>query len=194
MKYIIMTVLIFLLFGCQQEQPEQSTAESPNQLGTIQLKNADPSLDNELKGTEKAQYLANLASQVPNVNGATALVTKRGSLVSIDVDKDLDQSSIGSIKYAVLEALEHDTQGSKAIIVADSDLYERMKGIGNKMKEGHPVEAVSEELANITSRWMPEFPVDENRSTPPDENKQIIDNQEEQNLDNIQEDQSNHHK
>ncbi|GAB2543234.1 YhcN/YlaJ family sporulation lipoprotein [Gracilibacillus alcaliphilus] len=194
MKFLIIIFTACLLFGCQQNQQDSNQAQSIDPYGVVQVKNADPSIPNDQTSQEKAQYLANLASDVPNVNGATALITNRGVLVGIDVDKDLDQSKIGSIKYAVLEALEHDPEGSEAIVVADADLYQRMQDMGTKMQEGHPIEAISEELANITGRWMPEIPVKDEPANPTDENKQIMDKQEEENLDKIQDEQSNHHK
>lgn len=194
MKYIYFLLLICFLAGCQQEQPDNQAEGTPDNTEMIQLSNADPSTQNPDGNQEKAQYLANLASSVPDVNDATALVTDRGVLVSIDVDKDLDRSHVGAVKYAVLEAIEHDPHGQRAVVVADADLSERLQGMANKIQEGQPLQAITEELANITGRWMPELPVKENQPDQKDQNKEMLDKQEQEELENIHEEQSNHHK
>lgn len=181
--------------GCQQEQPDnQAERTSDDDTEIIQLQNADPSTPNTDNNQDKAQYLANLAATVPDVNDATALVTDRGVLVSIDVNKDLDRSHVGSVKYAVLEAIEHDPNGQRAVVVADADLSERMQSMANKIQEGHPIQAITEELANITGRWMPELPIKEDQPDQEDQNKEMLDDKEQQELENIHEEQSNHHK
>ncbi|GAE91789.1 lipoprotein [Gracilibacillus boraciitolerans JCM 21714] len=115
-------------------------------------------------------------------------------MVSIDVNEDLNRSQVGSIKYSVLEALEHDPFGQKAIIIADADLHKRIQAIGNKLQEGHPIEAITEELANITGRWMPELPLNEKQTENIDQNKQMMNEEEKQELENINQEQSNHQK
>ncbi|SER97247.1 sporulation lipoprotein, YhcN/YlaJ family [Gracilibacillus ureilyticus] len=195
MKYffIFLSLIIFITAGCQQNN-NQSEQASPDNNGLVQVGNSNPEQLEPLDNQDKAQYLANLASKVPNVDNATALITNRGAIVSIDVKDDLDRSHVGSIKYSVLEALQHDPQGENAIIVADPDIYERMRGIGTKIQEGHPVEAFTEELANITGRLMPEIPVNEKQTKNIDENKKILDEQKEQELDQITDEQSNQQK
>ncbi|WP_058306986.1 YhcN/YlaJ family sporulation lipoprotein [Gracilibacillus massiliensis] len=194
MKYLIMCSLLFVLFGCQQDVQENDLSTSTDNIGAVQVKNSDPSAPDDADNQEKAQYLANLASKVPNVNDASALITNRGVIVSVDVNEDLDRTHVGSIKYSVLEALEHDPFGRKAIIVADADLHKRIQGMGNKIQDGHPIEAITEELANITGRWMPELPLNEKQSDKIDQNKQMIDEKEEQELEKINQEQSNHQK
>ncbi len=194
MKYVIMSIFLFLVMGCQQDAGNDNLSTNEEALGAVQVKNSDPSPKDDMDNQEKAQYLANLASRVPNVNDASALITNRGIIVSIDVNEDLDRTHVGSIKYSVLEALEHDPYGKRAIIVADADLHKRLQGMGNKIQEGHPIEAITEELANITGRWMPELPLNENQAENIDQNKQMMDEEEEQELEEINQEQSNHHK
>ncbi|SHM88043.1 YhcN/YlaJ family sporulation lipoprotein [Gracilibacillus kekensis] len=194
MRYLIVCIILFLLLGCQQDVQDNDLSTSTDDFGAVQVKNSDPSVTDDLDNQEKAQYLANLASKVPDVNDASALITNRGVIVSIDVNEDLDRTHVGSIKYSVLEALEHDPFGRKAIIVADADLHKRIQGMGNKIQEGHPIEAITEELANITSRWMPELPLNKNQSENIDQNKQKMDEEEEQELEKINQEQSNHQK
>jgi len=72
---------------------------------------------------EVSKHLANLAANVPNVNNATAVALGKFAVVGIDVDKDLDRSKVGSIKYSVAEALKKDPYGANAVVVADPDFF-----------------------------------------------------------------------
>ncbi|UOQ85453.1 YhcN/YlaJ family sporulation lipoprotein [Gracilibacillus salinarum] len=194
MKYLIFICFSLVLLGCQQDVQDNDLAQNTDDLGAVQVKNSDPTPSDDMDNQEKAQYLANIASQVPNVNDATALITNRGVIVSIDVDEDLDRSRVGTIKYAVLEALEHDPYGRKAIIIADADVFKRLQAMGEKIQEGHPIEAFTEEIANITGRWMPELPLNEKQTENIDQNKQIMEDQEKQEMEEINDEQSNHQK
>ncbi|MDX8044892.1 YhcN/YlaJ family sporulation lipoprotein [Gracilibacillus sp. S3-1-1] len=194
MKYFYLLLFVVLLAGCQQDVQDNDLAQSTDDYGAVQVKNSGPAPTDTMDNEEKAQHLANVASQVPNVHNASALITNRGVIVSIDVDEDLDRSHVGSIKYSVIEALEHDPYGRKAIVVADADLYKRMQNMGAKLQEGYPIEAITEELANITGRWMPELPLMEKGSNQSDANKQMLDENDEQNLEEIHEEQSNNQK
>ncbi|MFC4387277.1 YhcN/YlaJ family sporulation lipoprotein [Gracilibacillus marinus] len=193
-KLIIFLLLLMLSVGCQQEEDHaQSAKEKDSKVVQISNSNQDPTIK-PLNNEEKAQYLANLASSIPNVDNATALITNRGVIVGIDVDDQLDRSHVGSIKYSVLEAMQHDPHGADAIVVADPDIYERLKGMGDKIQQGHPIDAITDELANITGRLIPEFPLDENKEKNIDENKQILDDKEKKELEEITDEQSNHQK
>ncbi|KAB8138617.1 YhcN/YlaJ family sporulation lipoprotein [Gracilibacillus oryzae] len=193
MKYILLIVMSAIVVICGCQQTNQNNQASPdNNIVNVENSNAEPI--KPLNNQEKAKHLANLASKVPNVNNATALITNRGAIVSIDVNDELDRSHVGSVKYSVLEALQHDPNGENAIIVADPDIYERMKGMSTKIQEGHPIEAITEELANITGRLMPELPINEKQSKNIDQNKQMLDEQNKQELEKITDEQSNQQK
>src|SRR5699024_5672262 len=97
----------------------------------------------------------------------------------------------GSIKYSVNEALHHDPYGKTAVVVADADVLERLRGMGDKINQGYPVQGVVDELAAIVGRYMPDFPINEDRPQETDQNKQIIPDDEEEHLDNKQKEQSN---
>src|SRR5690625_3565536 len=106
MKYVLIVFLLCFIVGCQQDQLGDQTDNASNDQHMIQVKNSNPATQDTADNQDNAQYLANLATEVPDVENATALVTNRGVIVSIDVNKDLDRSEVGSIKYAVLEAVE----------------------------------------------------------------------------------------
>ncbi|WP_163536683.1 YhcN/YlaJ family sporulation lipoprotein [Gracilibacillus sp. YIM 98692] len=191
-KLLVFTVAFTLLTACQENTDTERTQENNQPLDTIQLRNSDPGQQEDLNNQEKAQRLANLAGSVPNVNDASALITNRAVIISIDVDDDLDQTHVGSIKYSVLEAVHHDPYGANAVIVADADMHKRLQGIGDKIQQGHPVEAFTEELANITGRLMPELPINDRKVRDEDQNRQILNEDEQENLDKITDEQSNH--
>ncbi|WP_407268135.1 YhcN/YlaJ family sporulation lipoprotein [Radiobacillus sp. PE A8.2] len=196
-KNLFFTLFISLsaivLISCQQQE-EQQLSEQGNQDHTIHVKNSNPNTRESYSNQEMAQHLANLAGDIPNVNGATAVVAGPYAVVGIDVDKELDRSRVGTIKYAVMEALQHDPYGKTAVVVADADGAERVRQMAEKMRQGHPVQGIVDELAEVVGRYMPEFPITENQQ--PDEsdpNKEVVPEGEEQELEEIQEEQSNHH-
>src|SRR5690625_3546091 len=127
----------------------------------MQVKNSDPNQKKEFNNEQIAIHLANVASDIPNVNNATAIVAGPYAVVGIDVDGDLDRSRVGTIKYSVSEALQHDPYGKTAIVIADADLTERFQAMNKKMREGEPIQGIIDELAAIVGRYMPTLPLPE---------------------------------
>lgn len=192
--FSLLIACLLLLVGCQQDSdnalPNQD-ADGNNQLR--QVRNSSPESHRNLDNTEIANHLANIASDVPSVNSATAVVAGPYAVVGIDVDKELDRSRVGTIKYSVSEALYHDPYGKTAVVVADADVTERLRIMGQSIQDGRPVQGIVEELAAIVGRYVPDFPIINDRPNEPDQNKEIMENKEEKQLDNIQQKQSNHH-
>ncbi|GGB44833.1 YhcN/YlaJ family sporulation lipoprotein [Virgibacillus dakarensis] len=189
-KFLIASFI--LLAGCQQQGDESSLPreqEGGNQ--PIQVEDSNPAKRKNVTNEDMANHLANVARDVPNVNDAAAVVAGPYAVVGIDVDKDLDRSRVGTIKYSVLEALKHDPYGKTAVVVADADITERLRHMSNKISQGHPVQGVVDELSGIVSRYMPDFPINDDQPEEPDQNKEVIPKKDEDKLDNIQEDQSN---
>ncbi|MDC3416520.1 YhcN/YlaJ family sporulation lipoprotein [Aquibacillus salsiterrae] len=184
----ILMISVFLI-GCQQNSNLANQSEKRDQ--PIQVKNTAPMEREDYSNEEIAQHLSNIASKVPNVNGAYAVVAGPYAVVGVDLDKDFDRSRVGTVKFSVAEALQDDPYGKTAIVVADADGTERIRNMADKIKQGHPIEGVVDELAAIVGRYMPEMPVKENQSEVPDDNEELINEREENKLDEIQEDQSN---
>lgn len=190
MKYLGIMLMASVLFmtGCQQNKNTLPTEKADDR--SIQVKDSHPNKQKDKTNREMATHLANIAANVPNVNDAVSVVAGPYAVVGIDVDKDLDRSRVGSVKYSVNEALYHDPYGKTAVVVADADVMERLRGMGDKIKQGYPVQGVVDELAAIVGRYMPDFPIVDDRPQEPDQNKQIIPDDEEKNLDDKQKEQS----
>ncbi|MFD1038739.1 YhcN/YlaJ family sporulation lipoprotein [Virgibacillus byunsanensis] len=188
---ILSSLIVILMVGCQQQEEESLPTEDTNNTDRfVQVENSDPNQRKDLNNGEMADHLANIASSVPNVNDAASVVAGPYAVVGIDVDQELDRSRVGSIKYSVLEALQHDPYGKTAVVVADADVMERLRGMGNKINQGHPVQGVVDELSAIVGRYMPDFPINDDRPQGPDQNKEVIPEEDEQQLDEIEEEQS----
>jgi len=128
-----------------------------------------------------------LASSIPDVKDATAVVAGNYAVVGIDVDKDLDRSRVGTIKYSVAEALKDDPLGANAVVVADPDIVERLRVMRQDIQKGKPIKGVMNELAGIVGRLMPQIPYDMNTDKGPiKENEQQLQKGEKQQLDQIQ--------
>ncbi|WP_226578381.1 YhcN/YlaJ family sporulation lipoprotein [Halobacillus litoralis] len=156
MKKLLWIAVLLFITACQQNGGEQSLLEEKQ--GDSELKyvtDSDPVERKNMTNQQAARHLAKLAVQVPDVHDATAVVLGDYVAVGIDVDKDLDRSRVGVIKYSVAEALKNDPYGKQAAVFADADAVERLRGLGQKISEGHPVEAVTDELSQIIARYMP---------------------------------------
>lgn len=194
-----MRIFAFMLFsfltlsGCQSNS-EQPIANKQADDNLLQVENSDPNTE-EMNATnqEIAKHLAHVANSVPNVNEATAIIAGPYAVVGIDVDKDLDRSRVGTIKYAVTEALHDDPYGKTALVVADADGTERIKHMAEGFKSGNPVQNIVDELSAIVGRYMPETPPKQTNKEELDINKETISDEEEKELEKIEEEQSNHH-
>ncbi|WP_106497749.1 YhcN/YlaJ family sporulation lipoprotein [Lentibacillus sp. Marseille-P4043] len=188
---LVFTVMIVLV-GCQQQEKDTSLPDEETGNQFIQVEDSHPIKKKNINSEQMANHLANIASDVPNVRDSAAVVAGPYAVVGIDVDKDLDRSRVGTIKYSVLEALRHDPYGKTAVVVADADMTERIRGMSDKISQGHPAQGIVDELSAIVGRYMPDFPIDEDQPVEPDQNKEVIPKEDEKKLDDIQEDQSNH--
>ncbi|GAA0613360.1 YhcN/YlaJ family sporulation lipoprotein [Virgibacillus siamensis] len=192
---ILSIASIMVIAGCQQNQEEQSlpSEDKNNNDRIVQIDDSDPMEKKNLSNSEIAAHLSNVASEVPQVNDAASVVAGSYAVVGIDVDKDLDRSRVGSVKYSVLESLKEDPYGKTAVVVADADVVQRLRNMGDKISQGYPVQGVVDELSGIVGRYMPDFPINENRPDEPDQNKNTTPKKKEKQLDDIEEDQSNQH-
>jgi YhcN/YlaJ family sporulation lipoprotein len=196
MKRIVMTTAIcFLLAGCSSNDNNEA-AKNGNQ-SLVNVKNSYIESVDRKSGQEISKRLVGLATSIPNVNDATAVVLGKYAIVGIDVNAKIDRSQVGSIKYSVAESLRKDPYGAKAIVVADADTYQRLQEIQADIKKGRPVQGIMEELSDIAGRLMPEIPGDlitpsPKNATEKQDNK--LPTNDEKKLKKEQEDQSNHAK
>ncbi|MUV36258.1 putative lipoprotein YlaJ [Lentibacillus sp. JNUCC-1] len=195
-RFIIFTLLsAVVLSGCMQNKDEALPREDTKQSDRIvQVKDSNPHKQKRLSNQEIADHLSHVASDVPSVSDAASVVAGPYAVVAIDVDKDLDRSRVGTIKYSVIEALQHDPYGKSAVVVADGDILERVRRMGDKIAQGYPIQGIIDELSAIVGRYMPELPPAENRPKERDQNKDVIPKEEKQELDQKEKDQSNDHK
>jgi YhcN/YlaJ family sporulation lipoprotein len=196
MKRILLTTAISLLLtGCNANNHKE-IAKTGNQ-SLVNVKNSYIEGVDRKSGQEISKRLVSLATSIPNVNDATAVVLGKYAIVGIDVNAKIDRSQVGSIKYSVAESLRKDPYGANAVVVADADTNQRLKEIQADIKNGRPIQGIMEELADVAGRLMPEIPGDlitpspKNATEKPD-NK--LPTHDEKQLKKEQEDQSNHYK
>ena len=184
-------IFCFLLTACQNDGNVQ-LEDTSHRGGRFQhVENPTGNETQQLTNQEIASHLASIASNVPEVNEASALVAGPYAVVAIDVNEDIDRSRVGSIKYTVSEALYHDPWGKSAVVVADGDLMARLRSMGNQIQQGYPIRGVVEELAAIVARYMPEFPVMDDRPQEQDDNEEMLPNDEQREIDQLEKDHSN---
>lgn len=196
MKKIFMIAGIFLvLTGCNTNKNNDVTDQANQSL--VKVKNSYIDNVDRKSGQQISKHLVELATSVPNVNDATAVVLGKYAIVGIDVNAKIDRSQVGTIKYTVAESLKKDPYGANAVVVADADTTQRLKEMNKDIKNGRPVGGIMEELAEISGRVMPQIPGDlitpspKNATEKPDKK---LPADEEKKLEKEQKDQSNHHK
>ncbi len=189
LPYFLVTLCV-LLISCQNNNNDQSYG---NDSKPIEVKQSvEYSKDERKSSRHISKRLVDIATRVPDVKDATAVVLGKYAVVGIDVGDHIDRSRVGSIKYSVAEALQHDPYGANAVITADPDLYARLQEMGRQISAGKPVGGIFEELAAITGRLMPEMPGQHNKREPDPlrKNDKSIPKDEEKNLQNQQQKQS----
>lgn len=160
MRYVIVICMtLIVLFGCsQQAEDTKSSDTQPKTIEKTGNKNDVLSSNKDI-----ANHLATIANDVPNVHDAAALVAGPYAVVAIDIDDMTERERVGTTKYSVTEALQHDPYGKTAVVIADADVMTRLKEMKKELKSGKPVKGVAEELANIVSRYMPTMPTNEDQ-------------------------------
>lgn len=192
MKKALIPICILLLAACGQGNNMENNANEPRPQG-VSIRNEEMADDNRRDNIDKANHLSNLATQVPGVRGARAVIAGDYAVIGIDVDKDLDRSKVGSLKYSVAESIKHDPLGAGAVVVADPDLNERLEEIRNDFAAGQPLQGIMNELADITGRVMPEAPPPEMNKNPeeaPQKPKREMNRNEDRRLNREQQQQS----
>lgn len=183
-----------LLSGCGFNNHSVQEGQKGN---IVNVKNSAIQEVDRTTGQEISKHLVNLASSIPNVNDATAVVIGNYAIVGIDVNKNLERSEVGTIKYSVAESLKNDPHGARAIIIADPDINARLREVADDIQAGRPIQGIMNELADISGRLMPEIPADLIESNPKkatEDPKKQLNNKEENKLDEKQEEHSNFHK
>ncbi|HEY4602378.1 MAG TPA: YhcN/YlaJ family sporulation lipoprotein [Cerasibacillus sp.] len=190
-RFILLLCLIFLS-GCLNEGNPNTLSDENQRF--LQVEQSSKPNEQSKTNTEIANHLRDVAIQSPQVENATALVVGPYAVVGIDVDKNLDRSRVGSVKYTVSEALRNDPYGKTAVVIADADINQRLVNMREKIDEGYPVQGIIEELAAIIGRYMPDAPTPQQEPSEPDQNKNILPENEQKELDDIQDEQSNREK
>ncbi|MDQ0217216.1 YhcN/YlaJ family sporulation lipoprotein [Peribacillus cavernae] len=179
MKKLSSIAIVFLFIaGCNTN--DNASEKQNNNKNVAQVKNSTIEENNKQSSQQIARRLVDLAVQVPHVNDATAAVLGDYAVVGIDVDANVERSEVGTIKYAVGEALKNDPYGADAAIVADPDMNARIREVSQDIQNGQPVRGILNELSDITGRIIPDVPGDALKPTPTratEEKKQGIDSE-----------------
>ncbi|WP_272893637.1 YhcN/YlaJ family sporulation lipoprotein [Heyndrickxia oleronia] len=199
-KAFLVGLTIIFMTACANNEMGQNNNQNNNRNSArpISVKDSNIKSVDRKTGQDISRRLVKLATSVPKVKDATAVVFGNYAIVGIDVDDNIDRSQVGSIKYSVAESLKHDPYGAQAIVVADPDFTARLKEIGQDIQSGKPGQGILNELADIVGRVMPEIPKNlvqpESPQNGTEKPKQNLNNQNEKQLNKQQEKQSNYQK
>jgi len=190
--------MMLLITGCNNNNVARNDNGADNRNDVVQVRNNRGNEEDRKSSQKIAEHLVHLASEVPGVNDATAVVLGNMAVVGIDVKKDLERSDVDTIKYSVAESLKDDPHGANAIVVADADTMERLREINQDIQNGSPIRGIMNELSDIVGRVMPEVPADLEDPKPrdgiEDSKDKLNEKGEKKNLEQQQEKQSNYYK
>jgi YhcN/YlaJ family sporulation lipoprotein len=192
-RFLLFVMLLFTISACNTQNRGAETEKQ----NVVNVKNTAVEEVDRKTGQEISRHLVKLATSIPDVNDATAVVFGKFAIVGIDVKSNIDRSEVGTIKYSVAESLKNDPYGARAIIVADPDVNARLREISEDIQNGEPIQGILNELSDITGRLMPEVPtdmVDPNPKNAPEEPKNKLNESQEKELEKEQQKQSNDQK
>jgi YhcN/YlaJ family sporulation lipoprotein len=153
--------------ACSGDRSAAPEAQQNNQTYEVRVNQSAPNMDEE-RSTATVERLEQIAEGITEVQHANCVLLGDTAIVGINVGGDIDRSRVGTIKYAVAEALRKDPIGVNAIVTADMDLNHRLQEIRQDMTNGRPLQGIAEELADIVGRIIPQLPGDtEQRQEPP---------------------------
>ncbi|ASS75078.1 hypothetical protein CIG75_08870 [Tumebacillus algifaecis] len=106
---------------------------------------------------QQADSLANIMTRIPGVEHASVLIAGKMALVGLDLHPSITGSQIDSIKFSAKEAVERNGDGYRALVSADLDTVTRARTLIRDIQHGKPMTAISNEIADIVSRLIPEM-------------------------------------
>lgn len=159
------------MLNAQEDRMNPSRLDRLNEdTGEVHDTNiADDANSGRMPNEKRINHLKALAKQVEGVEDANCVILGNTAVVGIDVDGELERARVGTIKYAVAEALRKDPEGVDSIVTADADVTERIKEIGEHIRQGHPISGFASELADMVGRIIPQLPKDVKVRQNPDE-------------------------
>ncbi|TCP59510.1 YhcN/YlaJ family sporulation lipoprotein [Tumebacillus sp. BK434] len=106
---------------------------------------------------QQADDIANMLTRLPGVERAAVVITGKTALVGLDLNANITGSQIDSIKFSAKEAVERSGKGYNALVSADLDTVTRSRALIRDIRNGKPIEGISNEIADIVSRLIPEM-------------------------------------
>src|SRR5699024_10185829 len=158
-RILTLICAVGLLVGCQPANKSPANESAPranNAPHTERVKQTEPEPRRTNNNQAVARRLTQLATQVPQVEGATAVVFAGYTIVGLDLNSTLDRSRTGEVKYAVAQALHEDPQGANALVTADPDLVQRIRELSDDINQGRPAAGLAERLGDIAGRIAPQ--------------------------------------
>lgn len=189
---LLFLALLLVAGGCQLHEDATDKNDGKNaEMNGQQFRNNTNGNINSKENEEISVRLEKAALEVPHVKAADAVVLGDYVFVAVDVDKNIDRSQVGSIKYSVTERLQNDPYGKRAIVVADPDIIARLKEVGQDIAAGKPIQGILNELSDIAGRIMPE--IHENTNNTDTNQQQQMPSNDQKQLNKEKQEQSNNH-
>jgi|GEM_PF-4840097 len=106
--------------------------------------------------TRRTDQLARACEQVPGVDNATVVVTGNTAYVGIDLDENMNVTNDVDIRNQVVQKIRAAGDDINTVYVsAEPDFMDRIKNVGNGLRNGRPIDAFTTELREMIQRVTP---------------------------------------
>jgi len=152
MATVMGVVFLFLtVTGCaalQRPGPEGKPDAPP---GVRQVLPTDPR-----EASQLADRLAKTASETPGVNRATVVLAGTTAYVGVDLKAEMEKEQTNAVKKEVANRVkESEPRIERVMVTTDIDSFKRLDKIAEGIRNGQPVSAFTDELAEINRRFTP---------------------------------------
>lgn len=115
--------------------------------------------------TTQADRLARTCETVPGVDNATVVISGNTAYVGVNTDGDLTgrniaygtASDLSSVKRQCAQKIKTDNPNIQTVYVStDANFFDRLRRVGNGVRNGTPVESFRNELSNLIRNLTPE--------------------------------------
>ncbi|OGO77621.1 MAG: hypothetical protein A2Y23_11735 [Clostridiales bacterium GWB2_37_7] len=106
--------------------------------------------------TKRADNIARAIEQLQGVENATVVVTGNTAYVGIDMDENTNIANARDIKREVSQKVRANATDINTVYVsAEADFMDRLRNVGNGLRNGRPVDAFTTELNEMVQRLAP---------------------------------------
>ncbi len=104
----------------------------------------------------RTQKIYNKVTALSGINDSTVVITGNTALVGVDIGKNTQGNITDELKRKVESTVRNtDKNINNVVVTADTDLYQRIRKVGNDINNGKPLSGFGNEIQEIIRRITP---------------------------------------